>query len=54
MKTKFDVGQTVLLKVTVKEITVTEDGAIYSIMIPNKKSAIKVHERELEGACKEE
>lgn len=50
MQTKYDVGQTVLLKVEVKSINCIQDDIVYTVDIPNKKTPIKVSERYIAGA----
>ena len=44
MRTKYDVGQTALLKVEITGINVTENDIVYTVILPNKKSPIKVSE----------
>lgn len=44
MRTKYDVGQTVLLKVEVKSINLIENDIVYVVAIPNKKTPVKVSE----------
>lgn len=47
MQTRFDVGQTVLLKVEVKSISLVENDIVYSVAIPNKKTPVKVSEKHI-------
>ena len=44
MRTKYDVGQTVLLKVEIKSINLIENDIVYTVAIPNKKTPVKVSE----------
>lgn len=44
MQTKYDVGQTVLLKVEIKSINLIENDIVYTVAIPNKKTPVKVSE----------
>lgn len=44
MKTKYDVGQTALLKVEINGINITENGIVYTVVLPNRKAPIKVSE----------
>ena len=53
MQTKYDVGQTVLLKVEVKSINLIENDIVYTVAIPNKKTPIKVSERHIAGKVPE-
>lgn len=45
MQTKYDVGQTVLLKVEVKSINLVQNDIVYTVDIPGKKTPIKVSEK---------
>lgn len=47
MQTRFDVGQTVLLKVEVKSISLVENDIVYSVALPNKKTPVKVSEKHI-------
>ena len=44
MITKYDVGQTALLKVEIKGINIIGNAIIYTVVLPNKKAPIKVSE----------
>ena len=44
MITKYDVGQTALLKAEIKEINLTENDIVYTVVLPNRKTQIKVSE----------
>ena len=52
MQTRFDVGQTVLLKVEVKSISLVENDIVYSVAIPNKKTPVKVSEKHIADVFK--
>ena len=53
MKTKYDVGQVVLLKVKVAGITVDKSGIVYSIIMSGRKNPIHVPEKDIECASEE-
>ena len=53
MQIKYEVGQTVLLKVKVQNIVVDNTGINYSVIIPGKKNAVKVSESYIDGAAEE-
>lgn len=53
MQTKYDVGQTVLLKVKVAKISITPDGIEYSILMAGKVKSITVPEEDIAGAVEE-
>lgn len=54
MKTKYDVDQTVLLKVRVLNIIIDDKGINYAVLIPGKKNAIRVSEVDVAGCMNKE
>ena len=50
MRTKYDVGQTALLKVEIKGINLTENDVVYTVVLPNRKAPIRVSEDHIADA----
>lgn len=54
METKFNVGEKVFIKGEVLDIKITKDTIVYSVMLDEKKGALRVSENNLEKVKEKE